>query len=124
MMPARITHHAASLARENRRMYARAITFRARPTVTAQQASIIYHELTRILAGEDGFLGSSFMMNPETNHAISLTFWRDRESGAAAGPKVLPMLLVKVHPLVVAPPEISGYDIIEQSFALDGVASS
>lgn len=85
---------------------------------------MIYHELTRILADAEGFLGSTFMMNPETNHAISLTFWRDRECGAAAGPNVLPMLLVKVHPLVVGPPEISGYDVIEQSFALDGVSSS
>lgn len=98
-------------------MYARSITFRARPGVTAQQASVIYRELTKIVAGEDGFLGSTFMMNVETNHAISLTFWRDRDSGAAAGPKVLPMLLVKVHPLVVGPPEISGYDVIDQSFA-------
>lgn len=102
-------------------MYARTIEFRARPSVTSEQASVIYHELVRILAGEDGFLGVSFMMNPETNHAISLTYWRDRESGAAAGPKVVPMLLVKVHPLVIAPPEISGYDVIEQSFSLDGV---
>ena len=98
-------------------MYARSITFRARPGVTTQQASVIYHEMTKIVAGEDGYLGSTFMMNVETNHAISLTFWRDRDSGAAAGPKVLPMLLVKVHPLVVGPPEISGYDVIEQSFA-------
>lgn len=101
-------------------MYARSITFRARPGVTSQQASVIYHELTKIAAGEDGYLGSTFMMNMETNHAISLTFWRDRDSGAAAGPKVLPMLLVKVHPLVVGPPDISGYDVIEQSFAFAG----
>lgn len=105
-------------------MYARAITFRARPEVTSRQASVIYHELTRILAGEDGFLGSTFMMNEETNHAISLTFWRDRNCGAAAGPKVLPMLLVKVHPLVMGPPEISGYDIIEQSYSIDGATSA
>ena len=67
-------------------MYARSITFRARPGVTTQQASIIYHEMTKIVAGEDGYLGSTFMMNVETNHAISLTFWRDRDSGAAAVP--------------------------------------
>ena len=105
-------------------MYARSITFRARPEVTYQQASIIYHELTKIVAGEDGYLGSTFMMNADTNHAISLTFWRDRDSGAAAGPKVLPMLLVKVHPLVVGPPEINGYDVIEQSFSFDEVPLS
>jgi hypothetical protein len=97
-------------------MYARSITFRSRPGVTPQQASVIYHELTKIVSGEDGYLGSTFMMNMEMNQAISLTFWRDRESGAAAGPKVLPMLLVKVRQLVVGPPEISGYDVIEQSF--------
>lgn len=105
-------------------MYARSITFRARPGVTTQQASVIYHELSRILADAEGFLGSTFMMNPETNQAISLTFWRDRECGVAAGPTVLPMLLVKVHPFVVGPPEISGYDVIEQSFALDGIPAS
>ncbi|HYI13853.1 MAG TPA: antibiotic biosynthesis monooxygenase [Thermomicrobiales bacterium] len=101
-------------------MYVRSITFRARPEVTSEQASVIYHELTKIVAGEDGFLGSTFMMNADSNHAMSLTFWRDRDSGAAAGPKVLPMLLVKVHPLLVGPPEISGYDVIEQSFAIAG----
>ncbi|HEX5164148.1 MAG TPA: hypothetical protein VFV93_02030 [Thermomicrobiales bacterium] len=100
-------------------MYARSITFRAQPGVTTRQASEIYEELTRLLADAEGFLGSTFMMNPETNHAISLTFWRDRESGAAAGPKVLPLLLVKVHPLVLSPPEISGYDVIGQTFELN-----
>jgi hypothetical protein len=114
-----IDQHAATLTRRID-MYARSITFRARPGVTSQQASVIYHELTKIVSCEDGYLGSTFMMNMETNHAISLTFWRDRDSGAAAGPKVLPMLLVKVHPLVVGPPEISGYDVIEQSFAFTG----
>lgn len=102
-------------------MYARSITFRARPEVTAEQASVIYHELVRILAEAEGFLGASFLMNPDTNHAISLTYWRDRECDAAAGPRVLPILLVKVHPLVVAPPEISGYDVVEQSFTLEPV---
>jgi hypothetical protein len=97
-------------------MYARSITFRSRPGVTSEQASVIYHKLTKIVSGEDGYLGSTFMMNMETNHAVSLTFWRDRDSGAAAGPKVLPMLLVKVRQLVVGPPEINGYDVIEQSF--------
>lgn len=101
-------------------MYARSITFRAQPGVTTRQAMEIYEELTRLLADADGFLGSTFMMNPETNHAVSLTFWRDRDSGAAAGPKVLPLLLVKVHPLVVAPPEITGYDVIGQTFELNG----
>ena len=105
-------------------MYARSITFRARPEVTPQQASVIYHELTMIVASEDGYIGSTFMMNEETNDAISLTFWRDRDSGAAAGPKVLPMLLVKVHPLVVGPPEIRGYDVIEQSFTLKDASGS
>ncbi len=105
-------------------MYARSITFRARSGVTTEQASVIYHELTRMLSDAEGFLGSTFMMNPETKHAISLTFWRDRECGAAAGPKVLPMLLVKVHPLVVAPPEISGYDVIEHSFSCESAVSA
>jgi|GEM_PF-3800102 len=99
-------------------MYVRSISFRARPGVTAQQASVIYHELTTIVSEADGYLGSTFMMNAETRQAISLTFWRDRESGAAAGPKVLPMLLVKVRQLVIGPPEINGYDVIEQSFSL------
>ena len=57
------------------------------------------------------------MMNPETGHAISLTFWRDRKCATDAGPTVLPMLLVKVHALVIAPPEISGYEVIEHALA-------
>lgn len=89
-----------------------------------QQAETIYHEMVLLLSDADGFLGATFMMNPETNHALSLTFWRDRECGAAAGPTLLPVLLVKVHSLVVAPPEISGYDVIDNSFAFDDLSAS
>lgn len=116
MMTARMTWNASV---EGDAMYARSIAFRARQDVTTEQASVIYHEMVLLLSDADGFLGATFMMNPETNHALSLTFWRDRECGAAAGPALLPVLLVKVHPLVVAPPEISGYEVIDRSFTLD-----
>jgi len=97
-------------------MYVRSITFAVNPGVTMQLASDLYHELTGIVADAEGFLGSTFMMNMETLQAVSLTFWRDRECGAAAGPLVVPRLLVKVHNLVSGPPEINGYDVVGQSF--------
>ena len=37
-------------------MYARSITFLARSEVTTEQASVIYHELTRMLSAAEGFL--------------------------------------------------------------------
>ena len=37
---------------------------------------------------------------------------------------LLPVLLVKIHALVVTPPEISGYDVIDKSFAFDDLSAS
>jgi hypothetical protein len=121
MMTVRKTWNAST---EGDAMYARSIAFHTRQDVTTDQASAIYQEMVLLLSDADGFLGATFMMNPETNHALSLTFWRDRECGAAAGPSLLPVLLVKVHPLVVAPPEISGFEVIDQSFEFEKLSAS
>ena len=94
-------------------MYARVIEYRARPRITTDEATAMYRQIISVLERVDGFLGSEFLMNESTHRAMSITWWRDGACAADGGRKSLP-LLMQIGDLVEAPPEISGYDVVDR----------
>jgi len=95
-------------------MYARVIQYHARPEVSRTEATSMYHQIISVLERMDGYLGSTFLMNDATHRAVSITWWRDDACAADAGRTSLPMLM-RISNLMVGPPEISGFDVVDQS---------
>ena len=93
-------------------MYARVISYHARPQITTDDATAMYRQIISVLERVEGFLGSVFLMNESTHRAVSITWWRDGACAAEGGRKSLP-LLMQIGDLVETPPEIAGYDVID-----------
>ncbi len=94
-------------------MYARVVEYHARPHITRSEAATMYHQIIAVLDGMDGFLGSTFLMNEATHRAVSITWWRDDACASSGGRKSLP-LLIRISDMMVSPPVISGYDVVDQ----------
>lgn len=100
-------------------MYVRMITYSIRPSVSLEQATIIYHEMLSFLQPLPGYRGLSLLLNEEAHQAVSLSYWQDQESATEAGSKVLPVLMGRTQELVDRPPEVAGYEIVDQNLPTD-----
>ena len=47
---------------------------------------------------------------------MSLSYWEDQESATEAGAVVLPLLMERTKGLVDQPPEVTGFDLVRQTF--------
>lgn len=101
-------------------MYARVISFQARPGVQPDEARRLYKEVAVELAQQEGYLGSSFMLDEQSHRVIFVTWWRDPDCAARGGQRILPLILEREHDLMAGPPVIAGYDVFEQTFQLPG----
>ena len=96
-------------------MYVRLISYQTKPWVTQAHALSIYDEMVEAMEHFAGFEGMSLLLNEQAHRAISLSYWEDENSAAAAGPQILPLLLGKAEELVARPPEVSGFDLVRQA---------
>ena len=97
-------------------MYVRVISYSFPPSVTVEQAEAIYGDMMKLTESLPGFQGLSLLINEETRQAISLSYWEDQASATEAGAVILPLLMERTKDLVSQPPEVTGFDLVRQTF--------
>jgi hypothetical protein len=97
-------------------MYVRAMMFECRDDVREQDIADVYYELVETAESLDGFRGSTLLMSEEDCRGIALIFWIDRDSAIAASERLLPLLGARIHEVLFHPPDIAGYNVIDERF--------
>lgn len=101
-------------------MYVRVLSFVCRSDVHTDHIQTVYREIVDRASELDGFLGSSLLMSGESCRGLALMYWRSREAAAAAGPKLVSLLGDRIHDVLAQPPDISGYDVVENDLEFPG----
>jgi hypothetical protein len=96
-------------------MYVRLITYHVKPGVTAADARAIYNEMLTVMQPLPGFKGISLLLNEDTHQAISMSCWNDQSCAAEAGTAILPLLMRRAAVFVDRPPEVAGFEMVEQA---------
>ena len=96
-------------------MYVRLVTYHMNDRVTRDDASTTYNQIVSVLREENGYQGSTLMIDEVARTAVSLTYWKDEGCAARAGERVLPMLFERATELTDRAPEISGYHVVEHN---------
>jgi hypothetical protein len=96
-------------------MYVRLITYHTRPGVTAADARAVYSEMLRVMQPLPGFKWISLLLNEDTHQAISMSCWNDQACAAEAGTAILPLLMQRASAFVDRPPEVAGFELVEQA---------
>jgi heme-degrading monooxygenase HmoA len=95
-------------------VYIRLINYHLKPAVTRADATPVYDEMHRLMQSLAGFRGLELLFNEDTHQAISLSYWKDRQSATDAGTAILPHLMERAQQYVDRPPEVSGYEMVSQ----------
>ncbi len=99
-------------------MYARMINLTFDETVTHDQAHALYQDLVAEFRAIDGFRGCAFMLMPSARRGVTITYWDDAERASRGGERALPMMIERMKGLLAEPPEIVGYEVVDQ-FMID-----
>jgi heme-degrading monooxygenase HmoA len=94
-------------------MYVRVLTFVCRADVRESDISSVFHELVSSAETKEGFEGATLLMSEDTCRGMGMIYWRDRDAASAAGPALVELLNQQIHGLLEHPPDIAGYDVIE-----------
>lgn len=94
-------------------MYVRVLSFACRGDVHLDQIQRVYREVADNASNLDGFMGSSLLMSEESCRGMALMYWRDRQAASNAGPTLVSLLGDRINDVLDQPPDISGYDLIE-----------
>jgi hypothetical protein len=105
-------------------MYMRMITYHVMPDVEHGQSEQMYEDVVRFLKEQEGFEGSSLLLNEDASVAIVMTYWDDETCAGIAGEKVLPILFECSAHLSEGPPEISGFHVLDHHLTNDPLTNS
>lgn len=94
-------------------MYVRVLSFVCREDVSSDEIKSVYQEVTNEAESLDGFLGASLLMGEESCRGMALIYWRDHDAASAAGPRLVSVLGQRIHEILVHPPEITGYNVLD-----------
>jgi hypothetical protein len=95
-------------------MYVRVLTFECLPDVNEEQVNHVYRSVVDAAQREDGFKGATLLMREDACRGMAMVFWRDKDSATAAGTTLLDVLNNKIYTMLANPPDISGYDVLDE----------
>lgn len=95
-------------------MYARLISLCFNEDVSHDRAHDLNRRLVEEFRAVDGFSGYTFLLMPTARRGMTLTYWDDADSASKAGEQILPMIMDEMRDLLIEPPEITGYEVIDR----------
>lgn len=95
-------------------MYARLISLCFNEDVSHDRAHDLNRRLVEEFRGVDGFSGFTFLLMSTARRGMTLTYWDDADSASKAGERILPMIMDEMRDLLIEPPEIAGYEVIDR----------
>jgi hypothetical protein len=94
-------------------MYVRVLSFVCRPEVERKRIQDLYRMVIGRARDMDGFIGGTLLMQEAACDGMALMYWTNKEAAASAGPVLLEILGRHIHDLLDTPPDIRGYDVVE-----------
>lgn len=97
-------------------MFARAVSFRLKPNVTAEFSAAIEKESLPRLRKQRGFQDQVIFIAPGGREGIAITFWDQKESADAYNRAVYPDVLRALAIMIEGMPHVRAYDVASSTF--------
>jgi quinol monooxygenase YgiN len=103
-------------------MYARFLTFKARPE-QREQVEALANSMVSVMQSLHGFVDLHYLVSDDGTDYASLSFWASKDDAQAAGELLCERVLGRIEGLASEPPKISVYKIYEPPEELHAKAS-